>query len=105
MNYYFFNSTVIIKILLWTTLGFSIGLSYRQALLYFTKDTSKNVSKNINTTDRIQRAVIATIFFISGLLLHNNPIFLIISGFTLFEVAGSWCIINSMLGKNSCNLE
>ena len=105
MNFCPFNLVELTKLVSWIALGFFIGFGYRQALQHFAKDTQHSAVHNIDKTGRIQRAIISLVLFIGALFLNCNPIMLIASGFTLFEVAGSWCVMNAMLGKSSCDLE
>ena len=72
---------------------------------YFAKDTPQAAAHNINQSGRTQRAIITVIFIVAGIIFNGNPFLLIAAGFTLFEVVGSWCVMNAMLGKNECSLE
>lgn len=105
MNLCPINITSLTKLVLWVSVGFFIGFGYREVLQHLAKDTPKAAVHNINKAGRTQRAIIAVGLFGGALLLNCNPVMLIASGFTLFEVAGSWCVMNAMLGKNSCDLE
>ncbi len=90
--------------ILWTLLGFMIGFGYREGMKYYAPKNTPTAAHNINTKGRIQRTLVFITLIIAGIILNTNPLLLIAAGFTLFEVVGSWCVVNAMLGKNECNL-
>jgi len=90
--------------ILWITLGFLIGAGYRATLNHVAPNTPQATTHNINSSGRIQRAIITLVLIVLGFCLNGNPLILIAAGFTLFEVVGSWCVVNAMLGKNECDL-
>ena len=57
--------------------------------------------KNIGTSDRIVRFVLAVVLF--GLAWwYHSWILGAFGAFTLFEALASWCVLYQILGKNSC---
>ena len=57
--------------------------------------------KNIGPSGRMIRLVIAIILF--GVAAWTMSwVFLLIALFVLFESLMSWCVVNHLLGKNSC---
>ncbi len=59
------------------------------------------MKKNIGTTDRILRLIIAILLLISAWW-ESSYILLAISLFVFYEAVASWCILYQILGKNSC---
>jgi Protein of unknown function (DUF2892) len=59
------------------------------------------INKNIGTQGRILRFILAALLLLLGWLEHNW-ILLAISLFVFFEGLASWCVVNQILGKNSC---
>ena len=60
--------------------------------------------KNIGTTDRILRLVLA-IILLALAWWWGSWILLAASLFTFYEAAASWCVLYQILGKNSCPLK
>ena len=59
------------------------------------------MKKNIGTTDRIIRLIIALLLFAYAAW-QWSVIGLIFGLFTLYEALASWCILYQILGKTSC---
>lgn len=104
MNFYSINFIALTKLFAWIALGFLIGFGYRHTIQHYAKNSQKTSVHNINRAGRTQRALISLVLFTGALFLNCNPIILIACGFTLFEAFSSWCIVNSILGKNSCDI-
>ncbi len=62
------------------------------------------MKKNIGTTDRILRLVLA-ILILWGAYHERSWIFLLLGLFVFYEAIASWCIVYALLGKNSCPLD
>ncbi|MFH1620826.1 MAG: DUF2892 domain-containing protein [Patescibacteria group bacterium] len=82
-------------------LGFVFGFALRKAIKKFRKKSSKIVKKNIGSMDRLWRASLAVLFFITGIFTWQPAAFLV-AGFILYETTASWCAIYAYLGKNTC---
>ncbi|CDZ80422.1 hypothetical protein BN1013_00934 [Candidatus Rubidus massiliensis] len=59
------------------------------------------MKKNIGTTDRVTRAILAIILLFLAFWYHSW-ILAIFGLFTLYEALASWCIFYQLIGKNSC---
>lgn len=59
-------------------------------------------SKNIGTHDRMMRAVFGLILFMLGILTTWHPVLFIAAGFCIYQAVGTWCLVYSLLGKNTC---
>jgi hypothetical protein len=93
-------------ILVMYVLAFAIGFLYRYLVRRFAKaGSSSGVAKNINTNDRIVRAILGLTLLVVAILTSWNPILLFISGFCFFQAIFSWCALNHALGKNTCPIE
>ncbi|MBU6383993.1 MAG: DUF2892 domain-containing protein [Verrucomicrobia bacterium] len=62
------------------------------------------MTKNIGTTDRVIRFLIAVALFVFAYL-HASWILFLFGLFTLFEAVFSWCILYQILGKSSCPID
>ncbi len=60
--------------------------------------------KNIGTSGRILRLVIAILILILAIW-QKSWIALLISLFTFFEAFRGWCIVYQLLGKKSCPID
>jgi len=92
-------------ILLMYIFSFIIGFIYRLVMKKLAATSIYGVGRNINTKDRIIRAVLGLIILILSITTTWNPILLFISGFCFFEAIFSWCGLYAALGKNSCPIE
>jgi hypothetical protein len=62
------------------------------------------MKKNIGTTDRIIRLIIAILLLIYAWW-QSSWIALGFSLFTFYEAIASWCILYQLLGKSSCPID
>jgi Protein of unknown function (DUF2892) len=62
------------------------------------------MKKNIGTTDRLIRFIIALALFAYAWW-EKSWIAFGLGLFTLYEAMASWCILYQILGKNSCPLD
>jgi hypothetical protein len=66
------------------------------------------MKKNIGKKDRILRFVTFIILFVLVFIsesLLSKIIFGALALFTLFEVVNSWCLLNKILGRNTCSVK
>lgn len=59
------------------------------------------MKKNIGTTDRVVRLVLALILLAIAWWLHSW-IVLFLSLFTLYEAVAGWCAFYQLIGKDTC---
>lgn len=59
------------------------------------------MKKNIGTTDRIIRLILALIIFTFAFL-NKNWILAIAGLFVLYEALSSWCVLYAIIGRNTC---
>ncbi len=62
------------------------------------------MQKNIGTTDRILRFLMAIALFAYAFF-QESLIALAFGLFVLYEALASWCVLYQILGKNSCDIE
>lgn len=62
------------------------------------------LKKNIGTTDRLIRLMIAIVLLFLAWW-YSSWILLLCSLFTIYEAFAGWCVMYQILGKNSCNLK
>lgn len=66
------------------------------------------MKKNIGTTDRFARLLIAVICFVAVFMVDNAYIKVILSAlsiFTLYESLFGWCAFYALIGKNTCPIQ
>jgi hypothetical protein len=66
------------------------------------------MKKNIGTTDRIVRLLIAIVCFVAVFMGGNSYIKIILSVlsiFTLYESLFGWCAFYALIGKNTCPIQ
>ena len=83
-------------------LAFIFGFIYRLALKYFGKNRAFGRPVNMNTTDRVLRAVIGVVLLVWAMTTTWSPVLLFFAGFTFFEAIFSWCAFNAAIGRNTC---
>lgn len=59
-------------------------------------------AKNIGMHDRVMRAVFGLILFLLAILTSWHPVLFIAAGFCVYQAVGTWCLVYSLLGKNTC---
>jgi uncharacterized membrane protein HdeD (DUF308 family) len=63
------------------------------------------MKKNIGTKDRIARLILGIILIILAFFTANISIKILLSVIAIvaiFQAAVSWCVLYSLLGKNTC---
>jgi len=85
--------------------AFAFGFLYRFVLKQFAKNTSRRVSQNIGTYDRILRVCIGVALLLWAITTTWNPWLLFFSGFAFFEALFSWCGLYAAFGKNTCSVK
>lgn len=90
-------------ILVLYVLAFIFGFVYRFIARKLARSQNGKVSKNINSRDRIVRAILGIALLLVAMLTSWSPILIFISGFCIFESLFSWCLMNQMIGKNTCD--
>lgn len=86
-------------------LSFAFGLLYRAFMRKVAQGTVRGVTKNIDKTDRITRAILGAILFVFAVYLSWNPIILFFAGFCFFEALFSWCGFYALIGRSTCPIE
>lgn len=62
------------------------------------------MQKNIGTSDRIVRFILALAFFTLAYW-QSSVVFLIVGLFTLYETLVGWCLFYQIIGKNTCPIK
>lgn len=86
-------------------LAFVFGFLFRLIARKFAKSSTSKVAKNINTKDRLLRAIIGVILLLWAITTTWSPILIFLSGFCIFEAIFSWCGFYAAMGKNTCPVE
>jgi hypothetical protein len=66
------------------------------------------MKKNIGTTDRIVRLLIAIVCFVAVFMVDNiylRAILSLLSVFSLYESLFGWCAFYALIGKNTCPIQ
>lgn len=82
-----------------------VGLIYRFVLKKIAKNSSRGVSKNIGTSDRLIRLLIGVVLLLWAITTTWSLILIFLSGLAVFEAVFSWCGFYAALGKNTCPIE
>lgn len=61
------------------------------------------MNKNIGTTDRIIRFVIACLLFVYAIW-QGSWLAAAVGVFVLYEALASWCAFYQLIGRNSCDI-
>lgn len=59
-------------------------------------------TRNLGTGDRIVRILIAIALLLIAITTSWNPLLIFISGFAFFEALSRWCVVYTILHKNTC---
>lgn len=65
-------------------------------------------TKNLGSTDRIVRFVLALVFAVTALVVEGKvptAVFVVLSIFTILESALSWCALYALVGIKTCPIE
>lgn len=98
-------TAVAVYIVILLVLGYLMGVLYRMLMKKYSSDKKQKVSKNIGSTDRLIRLFLAVVLFILGVFHLGNPLYLLASGFCLFETFSSWCGLYILTDKNTCSIK
>lgn len=85
-------------------IGIAIGQRYIMRNIKMRSNNQRTAAhKNIGTTDRIVRYLIATGALLYGIYAGSEIAF-IIAGYTYYEAFLKWCGFYALIGRNSCPL-
>lgn len=85
-------------------LAFIVGFIYRAILKKFARQSAHGAPQNIGKPDRLLRAVIGVGLLLWAITTTWSPILIFFSGFAFFESIFSWCALNQLIGKNTCDI-
>ncbi len=89
-------------ILIMYILAFIFGFIFRFVTKKIAKSSTGKVRKNIGKYDRFTRLIISIVLLLWAITTSWNFIILFLSGYVMFEAIFSWCVLYSLLGKNTC---
>lgn len=84
--------------------GFLLAMFIRRFLRRRLSDITEfsMYAKNIGTRDRMVRVVLGLTFLLLAILTSWHPVLFIAAGFSIYQALNTWCLVYSLMGKNTC---